>query len=112
MSLPNTTPKRSVVTAGTEIPASVSARSAAAKPSWMSRLITLRLFRGRTASFGSKSVIWPPNRTPSPEVSKLVSGRIPLRLASTDSQNACRPMPIGLTTPRPVITMSRGEDMP
>src|SRR5688500_14182861 len=45
----------------------------------------------------------------SPEVSKAVIVRTPLvRLLRLD-QNASRPMPIGLTTPRPVTTTLRGD---
>ena len=48
MSLPKTTPNRSGSSCPAASPASAIARPEAANPIWISRLITLRLFRGRT----------------------------------------------------------------
>ena len=60
MSAPSITPSRSGSGGVSRRPASTHAMSATAKPSWISRFITLRLFRGRTYCFGSKSATMPP----------------------------------------------------
>ena len=107
MSPPTTTPNRSGSSTPGASPASAIARSAAANPNWISRLITLRLFRGLTHSFGSKSATSPPNGTLRLLASNCSIGRIPDRPASREAQKASPPIPIGLTTPNPVKTTSR-----
>ena len=69
--------------------------------------MTLRLFRGRTYCLGSKSGIWPPNRTLSELATNRSTGRIPLCPRLSACQKASQPIPIGETTPAPVMTMSR-----
>ena len=107
MSAPKTMPKRSGSTAPLSNNACVQAKSAAANANWMSRLITLRLLRGRTCVFGSKSATSAPNGAGRSLPLKRSKRRTPLRPSRSDAQKARLPTPIGLTTPTPVITISR-----
>ena len=101
MSAPSITPSRSGATGRSRKPASTHAKSAAAKPSWMSRLMTFRLFRGRTYCFGSKSATAPPKggrkagiveRRQPPDAAAPFAQRRPKRLAAdADRANQAHP---------------------
>jgi len=103
-SAPRITPQRSGSTAPDVRPASRQAMAAAATPSWASRHITLRLLRLAMWALGSKSRTSAAICTGRAEGSNRLIRPTPLRPRHSASQNASRPMPIGLKTPRPVTT--------
>src|SRR5205809_7748562 len=78
----------------------------------MLRDITFRLFRSflSTYSRASKPTISPPIRQARAAGSKAVIGRTPLREAHSACQKAAFSRPIGLMTPRPVITTRREDE--
>ena len=105
-SAPSTMPNRSGSTVPGAIPASLHPSAAAATPSWASRDITFRLLRLATNDFGSKSRTSATRGAGVHEASAHPNRPTPLRCSHSEDQKRSRPMPIGLTTPKPVITTS------
>src|SRR4051812_20146743 len=69
------------------------------------------LFRGWISSFGSKSLISPPNGAIQPAEASSEMRRTPLCRDSIAFQTASRPTPIGETIPTPVMTTSRSATL-
>ena len=87
---------------------------AAEATNWMSRHITLMLFRWALrytffAVSSVKSLISPATPPGMIEQSNICTCEMPPRPDDRLSQNASRPMPIGLMMPSPVMTTLRGE---
>ncbi len=111
MSEPNTAPTRSGGISWVESRACCAAICAAANAIWMLRDITFRLLRGVTYCLGSKSLTAAPTRTGKSGESNSGNRRTPLEAVASDCHTASQPMPIGQTTPAPVITMSRDDEI-
>ena len=100
----NMTPVRALSTAGS--PASFHASFDAARAKWTARSVRL-ISLGLIHASGSKSWISPAILTGSCEASMCSIGVMPDRPASSASQNASTPAPMGVTGPMPVTTTRR-----
>ena len=78
-------------------------RCDAATESWAKRPISLIFFFGMNSS-GAKRFTSPAKRVGKSCASKRVMSAIPLSPASTARQVASVPMPLGVTSPIPVMT--------
>ena len=107
MSVPKTMPSRSGSTGLEANPASLQARSAATNANRITRLISLRALRGRTYCSAWRSSTWAPIAAGKSLPLNSPSERTPLRPLHSEVQNCSHPIPIGLTTPIPVMTTSR-----
>src|SRR3954466_1979628 len=109
-----TTPTRAGSRRSISRPLSANAIPAAATPKRDARPMIFRFLRcsGGTKAWTSKSGTSAATRTGWLEASKLRMGPTPLVPATQADQNASLPMPLGLTTPRPVTTTLRIDTPP